>query len=304
MEPKTNEYTLYSQALFTTQLMCIVSDMEEARHILTEILSERAALNPMYSLRAFARDLSISPQQLSNVMSGRRGLSLTVAQRLTEQLELNERQRILFLESLKAKFSKSKCEREISSARLAELNQNTISRNLEMDHFRVISNWYHFAIVQLIKTKNGRNKTMVQFAERLGISENETRLAFARLERLKLIKRAARGWETNSGAMVAEQTRPNEAIRNFHRQILEKAIEALAFQGKDERYGSSSVLPIKVTDLPRAKKLIQKFRIDFDKLVSDASSADEVYALSIQFLRLTQTKNTKIKIDPEKGVES
>lgn len=48
---------------------------KDYRNLLKEKLSKRLSLNPKYSLRAFARDLSISSGQLSLVLNGKKGIS-------------------------------------------------------------------------------------------------------------------------------------------------------------------------------------------------------------------------------------
>lgn len=262
--------------------------MNDASRILSEIYAERRASNARYSLRAYARDLRLSAQQLSNVMKGRRGLGLPVARRIAEDLLLTSHQREIFLESLRARFAISKNQRVLAQGRLRELHEEQGSRSLELDLFKTIAHWHHLALVELIKISKGSTGTVKTFSRRLGISENEVTLSLGRLERLELITRTARGWKVNQASLVSDRGVPSPAVTRFHRQFLERSIEALAFQGGHERYGSSSLVPIRVKDVERAKKLIQKFRSDFSKELADAGEGEEVYGLSVQFFRLTQ----------------
>jgi uncharacterized protein (TIGR02147 family) len=265
--------------------------MKDARGLLNEILSERIASNARYSLRAFARDLEVSPQQLSNVMTGRRGLSAELAEKITAKLNLDAYEKSLFIESMKANFSRSKVQRSIARGKLQSLQAQSEIKNLEMDLFKAVSNWYHFALIELIKLASKKKNKVKWFAAKLGISENEALLALSRLERLELITKTENGWTHNQDVVIADRGIPTESVRNYHRQILEKATQALAFQTQEERYGSSSTIPIKVKSLPRAKKLIQDFRLAFDQEISDTENGEEVYGLSLQFFRLTQKEN-------------
>lgn len=263
--------------------------MKEAKDILSEILSERTTANPRYSLRAFARDLGISPQQLSNVMNGRRGLGREMALKVTSRLGLSSSQKDLFLESLRAKFSKSKIQRKIAKTKMKSIEASSSTKNLEMDLFKIISNWHHLTLIELIKITRPKDQTLSWFSKRLGISEAEVKYSLERLERLELISRSKKGWSANQDVVIADKEISVESVRNFHRQVLEKAILALSFQNSEERYGSSSTLPIKVKDLPKAREMIQKFRLEFDETLSDPNQGDEVYALSFQFFKLTNT---------------
>lgn len=88
---------------------------------------------------------------------------------------------------------------------------------------------------------------------------------------------------------MADKEISTESVRNFHKQVLERAIQALAFQNSNERYGSSSTIPMRVKDLDVAKKMIQKFRLEFDEALSDDQNGEEVYGLSLQFFKLTNS---------------
>ncbi len=267
--------------------------MKDAKSILSEVLSERQAANQAYSLRAFARDLGISPQQLSNVMSGRRGLGPKLAKQVVDQLDLSASQSELFLESLRAEFSRSQVQRVVSKSKLASLKASESTRNLELDTFKIVSNWYHFTLVELIKLSKNKTRKTEWFSAKLGIPENEVKLALGRLERVGLISRNGNRLSANQDVMIADGGITTESIKNYHRQFLEKASQALAFQTSEERYGSSSSIPIKVKDIALAKKLIQKFRLEFDEALSDTDQGEEVYGLSLQFFRLTNPTQTK-----------
>src|SRR5262245_45771235 len=58
---------------------------------LRAVLAERRGTNRSYSLRAFARDLGVNASQLSNVLKGRKGLSLPAATKVARRLGLDER---------------------------------------------------------------------------------------------------------------------------------------------------------------------------------------------------------------------
>jgi uncharacterized protein (TIGR02147 family) len=264
--------------------------MKDARYILTEILSERRASNPSYSLRAFARDLSVSPQQLSNVMTGRRGLSEANAEKIAVELNLDAHEALMFRESLKAKFSLSKTQRLIAQTKLSELQPTKATKNLQIDLFKTISNWYHLTLVELIRISKPAKQSAAGFSKKLDVPEIEVNLALGRLERLELISKSGKGWSVNQDVVIFDQAIPSEAIKNFHRQVLEKAAKAMAFQSPAERYGSTSTIPVKVKSVEKAKKLIQKFRSDFAKEISDLEGGEEIYALSLQFFKLTQTE--------------
>jgi uncharacterized protein (TIGR02147 family) len=202
--------------------------MNDAVNILKETLSERQTANAAYSLRAFARDLALSPQQLSNVMKGYRGLGLASAERVARALRLDEHQKILFVESFRANFSNSKTQRAIAKSKLASIKNTNETKSLQLDLFKAISGWHHMAMIELIKVSKG--KSTVWFATKLGIPENEASLSLRRLERLELISKVERGWIVNQDTVIADQGIPSDAIKNYHRQIWKNLFKRLLFK--------------------------------------------------------------------------
>jgi uncharacterized protein (TIGR02147 family) len=273
--------------------------INDPRHLIKETLSERISLNPSYSLRAFARDLKISPQQLSNFLNGKRGISEKVAAHIAQRLGLSEEETARFCQTISAQFSRSKTKKAIATAHLKQFELNEgLTKNLELDFFKTISQWHHLGLMELIKISKNKSSTKL-FSKRLGIPETEILMSLQRLERLELITKTAQGWKLNQDTVIADKGIPSEAIRHFHQQLLEKSILALRFQTQDERYGSSTTLPVKVKSVERAKKLLQEFRIRFAEELSDAENGEEVYGLTIQFFRLTQSSENLNSILPE-----
>lgn len=283
------EYTVVFFCLRNALCSSIMHTMKAPKDILRENLSERMATNPSYSLRAFARDLDVSPQQLSNVINGRKGLSEMMTMKIGNRLGLNHHELNMFVESSRASFSRNKAVRVVAQAKLDQISSEPDSTAyLEMDLFKIISNWYHFALVELIKISPKSKNSISLFSKRLGISENEVSLALSRLERLNLISKENGIFIVNQETMIAGNGIPSEAVKNFHRQVMNKGLMALQTQNQEERYGSTSLMPIQVKNVKKAKKLIQELRNTMVTEVSDHQSGEEVYALSIQFFRLTE----------------
>jgi uncharacterized protein (TIGR02147 family) len=214
--------------------------INDPRHLIKETLSERISLNPSYSLRAFARDLKISPQQLSNFLNGKRGISEKVAAHIAQRLGLSEEETARFCQTISAQFSRSKTKKAIATAHLKQFELNEgLTKNLELDFFKTISQWHHLGLMELIKISKNKSSTKL-FSKRLGIPETEILMSLQRLERLELITKTAQGWKLNQDTVIADKGIPSEAIRHFHQQLLEKSILALRFQTQDERYGRRS----------------------------------------------------------------
>lgn len=261
--------------------------------VLRKIYDERKGRNPYYSLRSFARDLSLSPASLSRLFSARQGLSPSRARQLADLLQLKESQRMIFIDSATAQHSRSETERKKATRRLAE-RERAEKPILEDDSFRVISDWYHVAILELTYLETFQSEPR-WIAERLGIPENDAIDAIERLLAMGLLKKEGnrlvdvRGYMTAGGG-----SQPSEPIRHFHRQIIGKALRSVDDQSIVERDLSATVISVSTEDLPEMRKFIQSFRRKFSVRITDSKRPpNAVYALSVQLFNLSNLGDFK-----------
>src|SRR6185437_9094888 len=113
-----------------------------AKEFLNEELARRLRDNSRYSLRAFARQLGLSPGELSEVLRGKRALSFRSTLRIAKSLGLNSAETRHLLQI--AQTDKS---RAVDPELLRPLDQAVRTQDLSVDMFRVVSDWYCFAIL-------------------------------------------------------------------------------------------------------------------------------------------------------------
>lgn len=254
------------------------------RDILRNKLSERCMKNGKYSLRAFARDLELSPQRLSHILSGRHGLSPAAATKVAQHLGLNQEEINFFCMLVQEKHARSGVVKKNAQEKLQELTSQY--KNLNLEHFKIISDWYHFAILELTLV-DGFKSNPKWIAKALKITEIEVKMAIERLLKLELLTEGKNGALKLTGQFFADpRGTPSSALRQFHKQLMEKAILALEFQKLEERDFSSTILAIDEKDIPRAKDEIKKFRVAFDKKFSAREVKTNVYCLGTQLFSL------------------
>ncbi|MDH4467209.1 MAG: TIGR02147 family protein [Bacteriovoracaceae bacterium] len=254
------------------------------RDYLTEELEKRSTNNPKYSLRAFARDLKISPQRLSDLIRGRYGLSGAQAKLIAEGLCLSSEEQRRFISSAEMLHARSELKRRKARQEFQQSSKPVSS--LTLDAFKIISDWYHYAILELTYTKDF-NSDASWIASCLEISKFTAEKAIERLKRLDLLVINKNGALKCTSEFVATPTGiPSNSLRKFHKQLLEKAINAIDVQTVGERDFGSTIMAIDQSCLDDAKQDLKKFRHEFMKKYGAAQHPTDVYCLGVQFFRL------------------
>ncbi len=259
------------------------------RRYFTEAYENRSLRNPSYSLRALARDLGMGVSTLNELLKGKYGISKRRIEQVAQALELSAGQAEHFADLVAKEHARNPQDREAAARRVQERLQSSV-QSITLDGFRAISDWHHLALLELISLPNFTNDT-AWMSQRLGVSELTIVEALDRLERLALIERLKGGIRLTEDFSAIGTDTPSQAIRKFHRQILEKALVALETQTIEERESSSTVFAINKEDLPKAKKKLLQFRREFSRLLSTSPKKNNVYCLSIQFFNLLQKEN-------------
>lgn len=253
---------------------------------LSEELARRIRQNPRYSQRAFARFLGLSPGELSEVLRGRRKLSLKSSFKISKALGLSavEAKHLIFLIQ-KEQGSALGPEEIPAGSPFAEIEKSTIG----LDLFRLVANWYCFGILNLSECDDFRWDAQ-WIAKRLGISTTEVRVAVDRLERAGLIERKNGKLKVTKDFVLSPDGIPSEAVRSFHKQMLSKAAQALELQRIDERDITGVGFAMNPKHLPTIKKEISQFLDDMAQKYGRGKNRREVYQCELALFRVT-TRN-------------
>ena len=264
---------------------------EFARRLRTTYL-KRNRVNPNYSLRAFARDLSVSPAFLSMVLSGKKLPSYQRARQMSVMLRLPGEEREDLLQALNQSRARGPYPELYGSLQAnghLSLPKSSNYIDIEEEEFEALSIWYFLAIVELSLTE-GFKAEPAWVARRLGIQTIEARDALERL--------VALGWlERRDGKLIKKHPylkfksrRSREGFREHHRQMLGKAQEELGHTADVEfkrREISSTTMAVNRDQLERARSLILEFKQLLCDLLTQGP-ADEVYQFNVQLFPLTR----------------
>jgi uncharacterized protein (TIGR02147 family) len=265
------------------------------RTFLKEELERRAERNTGYSLRAFARDLAISPQMLSLVLNGKKSISQDIAASMANRLGFDPKEAGHFLDLAMLSQSRSSHVRAVLEFRIRERVASADSRfkTLDVEAFKAIADWHHFAILALTEVEDFKSDAK-WIADRLGVSTFEISQALERLKKLELLEQEGNGGRLRRTSlnMTATYGSPNAALRKLATQLLEKAVEALEAQSIEERDVTHITMAIDPALLPEAKKMIAEFRRKFCEFFNQGEKT-EVYTFVPALYRLTKKKGAK-----------
>lgn len=256
------------------------------RTILRTNLAERAKQRDGFSLRAFSGKIGVSNSFLSEVLNHKKSLSVELAFKIAVKLDLTETETQYLCLLVQLEHEKDPGFREELSKRLSRLNPNRKTHDLSVDLFKVIADWYHYAILELTHLPTFKLDSNY-ISKKLGISKNEAELAIERLMRLELVEKDSRGrYRKTHEYVLTESKIPDGALKQFHRQILEKAISSLQTQTPKERMSATDIIPIDSKYLLEIDRLSQEFSSSVMKFSEKSHVKDSVYALAVHFFNL------------------
>lgn len=237
--------------------------------LVREEFLRRCRNNPSYSLRSFARQLGVDASLLSKILRGQRQPSVELIKAVGPIIGLRPQQ----------------------LAKILNNKEDVTYNNISEDIFAVISDWFHFAILELMKTDAFKSDA-AWIAQRLGIHKTEARAALERLERLDFI-------QNKDGEFILKaknNTWANNEITTAARRTLQKHLTAKASEAVENipfefRESGSLTIACSKDLLPDVKKKIQAFRREIDEFIEAHDKPDEVYQLLVSFYPLTKIKN-------------
>lgn len=214
-------------------------------HWIINELKSRQQKNSKYTLRAFARDLNLSPAYLSQIIQGKKMISLHRVQDISQKLNLSDNEYQKFLETV-AKENGIKSNARSILAPL--LNQNISmtdifedSQKIEMDQIECLKTWYHIAILELTTCENFKSD-IKWISKKLKIPQVEVCDAIERLLRLGLLKEDQNKWIKTNKKLSISTTKSLSAVREFHKQTSNKAIECMNRNTTEKDFKKRSII--------------------------------------------------------------
>lgn len=258
---------------FAGDTFCMDTRSDDFKTYLQEELILRCKKNPAYSLRGFAKGLGVSPSFLSKILNGQRRITDSTFQKLVANLNLSPK--------VAASFQNNQ-----SSHSTAAVN----FRNLELEYFKIISDWYHYALIELTNIEGFQNSPG-WIANKLGITVNQAKAAIDRLLQLELLELKEGHLSPTSGGNTTTKNQFTDlAFKKMQDDLLKKAIHSLWNEDFEKRDHTSISMAIHPADIPEVKRRLKIARREICQYLErpQLKKPTQVYNLSLSFFALSK----------------
>lgn len=246
--------------------------MNKSSEFLINEYHRRKIQSPSLTNAQFAKSLGIPSSRLSDYINGRRIMTLSVAKQVVSGLALPANE----IEHIKTLIETDRTKRKTL---LPEIQ-------LKDDEFSMICDWYHFAIMSLVATKDFRWEAY-WIAERINIAVEVAAAAMDRLVRMKFVEVIGQNVTATHRQLETTHNIPSESLRRSHKQSLIQVVENIDRVPLDLRDVTSITFAINRKRIPEAKRMIRTFRRKMATLLGQGPKS-EVYNLNIQLFPVTK----------------
>jgi uncharacterized protein (TIGR02147 family) len=247
---------------------CVSMDTvtKKSASFLKEEYLRRCQGNPSYSQAAFSRDLGLSRGELSEILAGKRPLTLRKMLDIAARLGLSEFEQSQLLVSQ----SESKSDSQSFDLKKKELLLHPLSLSI-------------FALLDV----SGFSWEPLWIAKRLGVGVQEVKFSLEALENAGVIQRKSDGYKVNFDQMSSDDDTPSVLLRNLHKRYLEMALKAVDSQPVAERHFTGISLAVNRKFLPQIKEEISQFLEHLNvKYSKKGKNRDVLYHLHSVFFRI------------------
>lgn len=183
--------------------------------------------------------------------------------------------------------------------RLAKIDKKSRFKLIDLDAFNSIKEWHNLVLQMLVTTPDFKEDyTQISYQLKRKVTPAQVRKGIETLIKVGLIKRDLRSGElvSNTPDSSNETTHdiPSEAIREHHKGMIARALEAVDEQTVDERHLNSLTMKFNRDKNAEAKAFILNFVKEFNDRFYDNNSSD-IHQLNVQFFEHTNKKESAQK---------
>jgi uncharacterized protein (TIGR02147 family) len=243
------------------------------------------------SYRGFARLAGLgAPNYLKLVIEGKRNLSSAMAERFAAACRLNADATEYFKILVAFNQAKRDDERNELHERLAGFARFRSSQRLDLAQKEYHSSWYVPAIRELIACPGFReDPAWIASTLMPPITERQAAQALGVLQRLGLLERDESGQLVQVSRAVSTGEQPSGLyLRNYHAQMMERAVQAMRDIAPEERHISALTLSASVATIREVQRRVMEFRRELAALCDADPEPAQIIQLNMQLIPLSR----------------
>lgn len=246
--------------------------------LLKIIFLEKKSRNKKFSMRAFARDIGVPPGRLSEIIAGKRNLTLSLALKFSNTYSLST-------EDKKALYKLVRAQKKLRKQTILERHF------IHPQDFSKICHWKYYALICLVQNSSD-GATLNDLSAKMGIDQTEVQAMLTTFGKINLISLHGDRFFAPKMSTTTTQDVLDESIQRFQKDMLQFHISQMTSIPMELREVQSMILPLPKVKLKQAKAAIRKFFNDFENKFGTANTTD-IYGLSVQLSPLTVVKTKK-----------
>lgn len=233
--------------------------------------------NPAYSMSAFARDLGIAPSRLSEIFSGKQGLSPERARDVGAKIGYKAKKLTWFCNLVESETARSPKMKAAAKAKLEEVRNGVMSEAIQT-RLPFDLRWEHKAVRRMALMAEFQ-ESAEWISQKLGTSTEIIRRVLNDLIELGLLRRNEEGkLELEKNVHFPSTSHNRNQILRMFRSIMVKALQSSAMPNERRHHGLHFFTLDKEL-IPELKAIIQEFEDKIDNLTYKSKRHDELYAL-------------------------
>ncbi|MNJ91167.1 helix-turn-helix protein [compost metagenome] len=249
-----------------------MGDMNSMQMILNQKFLELRSKNPRLSMRYFAQRLGVSSGALSEILQGKRKISDKLAKKMAERLQLDPSETAQFMGLPDPK----------------ESDQDIEFMRMRDDQFHLISDWPHFAILNLVKSDICVHKPS-WFAQQLNLPLKIIHQTLDRLIRLEMLVYKNKKYVRQNPNLQTSDDILNLSIQKSNIEDLEMIKDQLGVFDVAERDLTSLTMLLDPKKMAEFKKWIRKSQDQFANKFETTKSASP-FRLTVALFPLKKAK--------------
>ena len=224
------------------------------------------------------------------VIDNKRRLSLSAAQRITKMLRLPGEESEFFINLVRFNDARDDEERNIAFTKLKATMAFRQIQPQAITQFEYYRKWYYVAIREMVALDDFEEKPS-WVAKRLtpSITPAQARGAIKKLEKMGFLRRDSEGnLRQNEPIISTEPEIQSLAVKNFHREMMQRAAESMENQSAEERDIRCVTVAISEAQAERIKQMNTQYMKDILDVVAEDDKIEAVYQLNLHWFRLTR----------------